>query len=109
MIIAGADHHRLLQRPGGGTCEEDVDPGAVGHRTWDFWIPVVGADWNMGIQNMGIFFGILTMRIVISFGVKKNMAGKSPINGGFVRWEHHRTSHAGFPTSHGTDYPTYID
>lgn len=53
---------------------------------------------------MGIFFGILTMRIVISFGVIKNMAGKSPINGGFVRWEHHRTSHAGFPTSHGTDY-----
>ena len=34
--VAGADHHRLLQRPGGGTCEEDVDPGAVGHRTWDF-------------------------------------------------------------------------
>jgi hypothetical protein len=29
------------------------------------WIPVVGADWNMGIQNMGIFFGITNYSIVI--------------------------------------------
>ena len=32
---AGADRHRLLQRPGRGACQEDVDPGAVGHRSWD--------------------------------------------------------------------------